>query len=276
MISNFVRNDIKFDIIDPCSSLNTDNEAITILLRNPQDSVSISITYIPPASTISTALLDNTKILADNIIITGHLNAKHIDFNCTKSDKWGLALKEALYNADLFIADNSKSTHRDGRTNKSDVIDYIISSPAIFNKIQNLTLNNDLSSDHSDILFDFSTNLNKYMPPSIKVKLYHKADWDSINSSLSKHLAILQEQILNLISSENADPINIINNAATIFSNTILDIYNNLSEKIIKPNTSIPLFIQLLIKQKRKIKRAFIKTRNPFIKSALNATTKKI
>ena len=73
-------NDIKFDIIDPCSTLNTDNEAITILLRNSQDSISISIIYIPPASTISTALLDNIRKTADNIIITGD----HIDFNRTK------------------------------------------------------------------------------------------------------------------------------------------------------------------------------------------------
>ena len=238
-----MRNDIKYHIIDPYSSLNTDNEAITILLKISEGSVSISTIYIAPASTISTTLLDNIKKTADNIITTGDLNAKHTDFNCSKSDKWGLALKKALYNGDLFIAGNSKPTHRDGRTNKSDTIDYIISSPAIFNKIQNLTLNNDLSSDHSAILFDFSTNLNKSILPPIKVKLYHKADWDSINSSLSKHLTILQEQILNLISLENADPINIINNAATILSNTILDIYNNLPEKIIKPNTSIPLSI---------------------------------
>ena len=55
------RNDIKFDIIDPCSTLNTDNETITILLKNSQDSISISTIYIPPASTIDTALLDNIK-----------------------------------------------------------------------------------------------------------------------------------------------------------------------------------------------------------------------
>ena len=72
-----------------------------------------------------------------------------------------MALKKALYNADLFFVDNSKPTHRDSRTNSSDIIDYIISSPAIFNKVQNLTLNSDLSSDHSAILFYFSTNLNK-------------------------------------------------------------------------------------------------------------------
>ena len=60
-------------------------------------------------------------------------------------------------------------------------MDYVISSPAIFNKIENLILNNDLSSDHSAILFDFLTNLNKYIIPPIKVKFYHKAETASIN-----------------------------------------------------------------------------------------------
>ena len=191
----------------------------------------------------------------DNIIVTDNLNAKHTDFNCTKLDKWFLVLKKTLCNADLFIVDNSKPTYRDGRTNKSDILDYIISSTAIFNKIQNLSLNDDLSSDHSAILFDFSTNLNKSLLPSINVELYCQPDRDSINSSLSKHLTVPQEQILNLISSKNADCINIINNAATILSNFILDIYNSLPEKnikVIKPNIIIPLSIQLLIKQKKK------------------------
>ena len=111
------------------------------------------------------------------------------------------------------------------------------------------------------------------MPP-IEVKLYHKANWESINSPLSKRLTILEDQILNLISSEEADPINIINNVAT--TDTIRNIYNNLTEKTIKPNTSILFAIQLLVKQKRKIKRGFIKTRNPFLKTALNAIFIKI
>ena len=107
-------------------------------------------------------------------------------------------MKKALYNADLFIADNSNPTHRYRRTNTCDIIDYVISSPAIFSNIQNLPLNNDLSSDHSAILFDFSTNIDKSTPHSIKVKLYHKADWDSVNSSISKQLVILQDQIFKV------------------------------------------------------------------------------
>ena len=184
-------------------------------------------------------------------------------------------MKKALYNADIFIADNSIPTHRDSRTNSNDINDYIISSPAIFNNIQNLTLNNDLSSDHSVVLFDFLTNFNKSILPPIKVNLYHRADLDSINSSLSNQLTILQDQILDLTSSEKADHINIINNAATILTNTFLNIYNNLPEKTIKPNTSISFAIQLLLKQKRNIEKAFIKKRNPFLKTALNVISKK-
>ena len=115
-VAILVRNDIKFDIIDPCSTLNTDNEVITILLKNSQESIRISTIDIPPASNINTDLLEIIKKTADNIIIKEDLNAKLIDFNSTKTDKWGLELEKALYNADFFIADNSITTQR--RQNK--------------------------------------------------------------------------------------------------------------------------------------------------------------
>ena len=121
----------------------------------------------------------------------------------------------------------------------------------------------------------FLTNINKSIPLPIKVKLYHKADWDSINSTFSKQFAILQDQILNLIFADNPDPIGIINNVAIIFTDSIMSIHNNFPEKTTKSNTSVPVSVQLLIKQKRKIKRAFIKTRDPFLKPALNAISKK-
>ena len=111
-VAILVRNDIKFDIIDTCSTINTDNEAMSILQKDLQHSTSMSTIFIPPASTINTTLLNNIKNAADNIIITGDHKVKHTDFNCTKTDKCGMTLKKALYNADLFIAENSKPTHR--------------------------------------------------------------------------------------------------------------------------------------------------------------------
>ena len=47
----------------------------------------------------------------------------------------GYGIEKALHSADLFIADNSKPTQRGSRANTSDIIDYIISSLAIFNTI---------------------------------------------------------------------------------------------------------------------------------------------
>ena len=115
----------------------------------------------------------------------------------------------------------------------------------------------------------FSTALpriDKTILPPIKISFYHEANWDFINSSLSNQLAIWQDQTSNLINVDNPDPINIISNAAIILTDTTTDIHNHLPEKTIKPNSCIPFNIQLLIKQKRKIKRTFIKTRNPFLK----------
>ena len=121
------RNDIKFDITDTWSTINTDNEAITILLKDSQDLISISTIYVSPASTTNTTLLNNIKNSPDNIIITGDTNFK--------TDKWGVLLKRDLCNADLFITGNSKPTDRDSRTNTSNTIDYLISSPTNFNNI---------------------------------------------------------------------------------------------------------------------------------------------
>ena len=112
-VAILVCKDIKFDIIDTCSTTNTYIKEITIFLKNTPDSINISTIYIPPASSINTTLIDNIKKTADNIIITGDLSAKHTDFNCTKMGRWAIALKKSLYNADLFITDNSIPTHRD-------------------------------------------------------------------------------------------------------------------------------------------------------------------
>ena len=88
------------------------------------------------------------KHLAKIVITIRDYKSKYADFNCSKTAKHGIALKKALYDADLFIAENSIPMRQDSRTNISDIMDYIISSPAIYSNIQNLFVNNYLSSDH--------------------------------------------------------------------------------------------------------------------------------
>ena len=72
----FLHNDINFRVADTCSSIDTDNKAIKIILKDAQISSSISTIYIPSASLINTLLLRNIKNSSDNVIITRDLNAK--------------------------------------------------------------------------------------------------------------------------------------------------------------------------------------------------------
>ena len=55
----------------------------------------------------------------DNIIITGDLNAKHTNFNCTKTDTWRLELNTVLYNAISSLL-KTANPHTDTKTNTSD------------------------------------------------------------------------------------------------------------------------------------------------------------
>ena len=80
-------NNINFGIADTCSSFDTDNDAITIILKDSQISTSISTIFILPASLINTTLLSNIKTSTDNVIINGHLNAKHTDLSFSKTDQ---------------------------------------------------------------------------------------------------------------------------------------------------------------------------------------------
>ena len=90
-------------------------EAITIVLKDSQISTSISTIYIPLVSLINTTLLNNLKSSGDKIIITGDLNVKHTDFNCSKTDKYAIALK-MLYA--ILIYCSEQHTYSSGQWNQ--------------------------------------------------------------------------------------------------------------------------------------------------------------
>ena len=69
-VTILVRNNINFDIDVTCSSIDTDNEAIAIFLKDWQYSTSISTNYIPSASKTYITLLNYIKNSADKNIPT--------------------------------------------------------------------------------------------------------------------------------------------------------------------------------------------------------------
>ena len=98
-VTILVRNNIDFGIANTCSCIDTNNEVITVILKDSRISASIETTRIPIASLTNTTLLSNIKSFVHNIIITG---SEQNDFKSTKIDKWGIALKR-LYMILIYL-----------------------------------------------------------------------------------------------------------------------------------------------------------------------------
>ena len=119
---SLLRHNINFVIIDTSSNLDNNNEVLTITLKDSQFSTSISTIYIPLGFSINTTLLSNIKNSADNVIITQNISTSTVQRRINGELHWK-----------SFIADNIIHIYRDSRTNASDILDYIISSAAIYN-----------------------------------------------------------------------------------------------------------------------------------------------
>ena len=276
-VAIIIRRDIKFEFVDISIPTNNDNEHLTIKIKDKKSSLSITSIYIPPRHVVNQELIKTISKCADQAIIAGDFNAKHIDFNNDVSTRFGVKLRSTMSLHDLHLVDNDQPTHFNEKQKKEYLLDLIWSTPGAYFNINSLNINKDLSSDHYALLFNYNTTLSELLKDPIKVKLYHKANWKNINNSLTHKLNILKTQIDDLLSQNNSDPINILNNTANLLTDLITKTKDEIPEKTLKfKNSSIPNDIRTLIKEKRKIKRDYIKTKSLFMKQELNKISKHI
>lgn len=74
-------------------------------------------------------------------------------------------------------------------TGKEDVKDFIFSSTELTKKIDEFWVDEDLGSDHKSIFATFSVSGFTFTPPVKTVKLYHNADWQTINNNITNHMS---------------------------------------------------------------------------------------
>lgn len=101
--------------------------------------------------------------------------------------------------------------------------------------MQDLSIKNDLSSNLCDTVCNYYTKLNK----TIEIKVYHKANWESISTSFSNQLVAFPDYIVNLVNMDSTDPINVINNTVNITAGIPIDIQKHLLRINVKPNLII-------------------------------------
>lgn len=241
--------------------LNNNEYTAAKVLLNGHAALLIATIYCPPKTTPSGKLI---TALADNnghTIIMGDFNAKHTDFNCNTTNHSGKVLRDILNNTNLAILNTNEPTHIHSSTSKADILDLVLCSPDLSAKLLSFSVSHDVGSDHLPVLASFSLQLQQ--APAKPRYNYKKANWE-------KYRKCIADKITNIaVTTQNPKDLDQL--AERIGSILIQAREETIPLTTTKPpQQQLPAHILSLIKQKRKVRRDFIKTRAPMLKTEVN------
>jgi hypothetical protein len=234
------------------------NTSIHIRLGNSE--MRLVAVYKSPRTLLQTSDLD--ALLSPNIdtIIAGDLNSKNTSWNSHVTNTSGRTLQSYLdLRLDTSVAAPTSPTHYpDNPNHRPDVLDIALLKTGRLNyQITNFPA--DLSSDHSPILLDLFHNASLIAPP----KPSHITDWEKFaNIMNSTHLP-----------SPNLSSPQSIEKAISHLTKTISNAVSNCTSLFSPPNPKqdLPQNILHEISRKRRLRAKWQRTRDPIIKTRLNA-----
>ena len=135
-VALIVKDNISFD----SSELKTNNnkcnvEYITIKINTTNLKELIICSYYSPKGKVYEQLFEKLENIANNLLIMGDFNAKHVNLGLEETNHYGNKLIDTLNYCNLFVVQNDNHTRYDSFRDKMDTIDYIIISPTLIANI---------------------------------------------------------------------------------------------------------------------------------------------
>ncbi|KAM8740389.1 uncharacterized protein AB9X84_020255 [Acanthopagrus schlegelii] len=216
--------------------------------------------YCPPGIRPSAELFQAIST-SDHTLIMGDFNAKHTDFHCNITNTTGTALKQILNNTNVLVINTNEPTYISPATGDSDILDLILCTPDLASKLLQFSTTNHLRSDHLPVLTTFSFHLQA--TPNNKYN-YRKADWEIYRTHIEGKLK--QTPITSNTTPDDLD------HQAVLLSQILTQAREETTPKNTNktPTQSLPHHILQLIKQKRKLRRTYIRSRSPQTKREIN------
>lgn len=252
---------------------NTEFVTISVRFRN-STRLNVTSVYIPPSKQIIHNELQT--IFSNNVsIVMGDFNCRHISLGSKKTDSRGVKLMEYVDNSSFAQISLPSHTHLWNRAGimEEDTIDHVFTSlDIIVSKTHTIT---DIPSDHRGIMIEIMSSI-KRMPLIRKIKLRSKIDWSKIEGELEEIIHRLGEKVDKIVIGDQTS-ISIDKIAETLSDEIRTKIDLNTPEIEIKGFTEkIPRSILNLIKDKRRLRRKYISSREKSLKSEINRLTKRI
>lgn len=256
-VSIVVSNTLKSDPIQINST--SDIEIIARKIDLGEKQITFVSYYVPPNQNILTNILETIVKNHENVIIVGDFNAKNELWYCKSMNQRGIQLEELIQQNNLCIHNDITPTFM--RSNN--ILDLLVSTSDISNKIKNFNTNNDIQSDHAMITAEI------LIGTTLKDRNFNKQviNWE-------KYYAVLNKEYNNF--SDRSDTH--IDSKVTHIEKAIMEAAE-CSKKTVTKNhrvRTLPKYIVDMIREKRKIRNIYLKTRDRDKKTEINKYNERI
>ena len=238
-VAIIINDQLEYEQLDLFEEFNLELIAIKVTLNNYK--FNFVTFYLPPKAQLPAVTFLLKLSMLENLIMCGDLNCKSKQWYSKKTNTNGKLLEQIIAQFNLSIVKNKKPTHYWQKTNKLDILDIIITSPDINNKIINLKIPQDeLQSDRFPLIFE----IDKLKISPARNKIITIIDKE-------KQKRIIEEKIHQYyqVSIENHNLILLIN----LFENIVEQATITKEKKV--DNINLPSYILTLIHTKNSSKK---------------------
>jgi hypothetical protein len=258
-IAIIVKKELNYEQIEINSA--NEMEILAIEITNTDKPILIISIYARPRVKLSLEPLTDVFKKYKEIIILGDFNSTHKNWYCRNKNQNGEILNNFINKYDLHIANTNEPTFK----RSLNILDLCITTKKAIENIENFETCDSIESDHKMIKLSYRTATNSHHNSSRRK--YAIVDWKKYTATLDN------EQITN----KYQDAVNI-DEKAELLTKLMLEAYEN--AKIFfrtrsKPKI-LPANVLEKIKQRRRLRREFMNTRNPSLKTEINRIKKEI
>lgn len=276
-VAILIRRQIRHELLPHLNMRLLETIGIKIFLAN-NSTLEIFSTYLPGASASQSIqqyyINDLRRITRSNrnvsYFVCGDLNSRHRSFNCRSSNLAGRLLYDEYMRSDFIVAFPDSPTYipEDSRRTSSTIDIMITNSLLQFSSLRCVYL----GSDHNAVRTDVQISAPSILNNNRLVRAFDLANWRAYQRHITSKL---DSVTMNLVDVTNT----------TQIDDMVSNLTNSISEA---QNVAVPLvppgryevqltpFLQFLITLRRTYRREWQRTRDPMIKTEVNALTSQI
>jgi exonuclease III len=252
-------NSIKHDLPPHLSDL----EAVAADAQLNNKTITIISYYNPPSESISPELFQYVSSLRYCIIL-GDFNARHTDFGDRSTNANGRKFSEFISDLSIYRLENRSATFISHKNvDAQSIVDHIVITESLTAHVDSESfIGTTVTSDHEPLVAKLFFEGPPPPPEFIQIFKYKNADWDKYRREITR----------TLTRTTPANTPDEIDEQINTFTNTI----HSARDTVFKPTTipknrtPLPARIVKLIKEKRKVYREFIQSRDPLLKTLFN------